>query len=118
VPGYLRYMDDFMVFGDGPAALVDVRDRLAAFLADRLRLRLKEKAVWLNRAEHGLSFLGMRLFRNFIRVRPAHYRRSRRHVRERLAEWHAGRCSDERMVRSLESITGHLRHFCPRTPVV
>src|SRR5262249_45196582 len=41
VPGYLRYMDDLLLFGDDQGTLVDARDALVDWLAHERGLRLK-----------------------------------------------------------------------------
>ena len=109
VKGYLRYMDDMVLFGVSSKALLDLRLRLEAFVADRLALRLKERATWINRSSHGLSFLGMRVFRNMVRLRPANRRRSLARMEERTEAWRRGRIDDEALSQSLQSIAAHLR---------
>jgi hypothetical protein len=61
IKGYVRYMDDMALWGVSKDTL---RAALAAgelFLAEELGLRLKP-FPYLNRTEHGMDFLGCRLF--------------------------------------------------------
>ena len=44
IKGYVRYVDDFLVFSDDKSHLADVREQIRAFLA-RLRLRLHPKSA-------------------------------------------------------------------------
>lgn len=113
VKAYLRYMDDFSLFAFDKKKLLDIQPEIEDFLADRLRLRLKPESIWLNRSSHGLSFLGLRIFPKFIRVRPKNRRRSLKRMQCQLSAWTEGNLTEEHMVRSLDSITGHLAHFCP-----
>ena len=119
VPGYVRYMDDWVIFGDEQKGLSDCVSRIESFLDNRLKLRLKSSATWLNRSSHGLSFLGMRVFPHFIRTQPRARRRSLRCMDRRIREWVLGDLPEARMSHSLDSIVGHLRHFNPtvRIPV-
>jgi RNA-directed DNA polymerase len=81
VRGYLRYMDDMVIWGDGPSMLKDALSRGSEFLADQLGLSLKP-TPFINRTLHGMDFLGARLF-------PTHSilnRRSRIRYRRRLRD--------------------------------
>ena len=117
VPGYLRYMDDWVLFGDEGKGLKECIPKIEAFLANRLNLRLKPTATWLNRSSHGLSFLGMRVFPNFIRMQPRARRRSLRCMNRCVHGWIRGDISEEKMAHSLDSVVGHLRHFSPNARI-
>ena len=114
VKGYLRYMDDMVLFGDSKADLRGHLNVVETYLADRLGLRLKPRATQLNRTAHGLSFLGMRVFGRFIRIRPANRRRSLKRMARCIGQWQAGQLEEDKMAQSLTSIAAHLRYFCPR----
>jgi RNA-directed DNA polymerase len=58
---YVRYMDDFVVWGGCREELKAVRDRVREFLAVELKLELKAEPP-LNRTALGMDFLGYRLF--------------------------------------------------------
>ncbi len=117
VLGYVRYMDDMVVFGDDKRALMKIKSKMEAFLESRLALALKSEVTCLNRASHGLSFLGMRIFPRFIRVRPENRRRSLKRMEQTVKEWHRGRIGEAHMAHSLNSTIGHLRYFCPNAEI-
>lgn len=117
IKGYVRYMDDFVFFSNSKHELSDIRLKIEDILFQRLALQLKPEATWLNRCTHGLSFLGMRIFRSFIRVKPENRKRSLKRIHKRIKEWEAGYLEEEKMAQSLASIAGHLRYFCPNMPV-
>lgn len=85
-PGvYVRYVDDFLLFGDDKAALNDMRSSIEELL-DTLRLALHPGKSRVCRTRDGVSFLGWRLF-------PEHARLDRSNVtrfRRRLAALHRG----------------------------
>ncbi len=110
-PPYLRYMDDFVLFGHSSSEMLAWKERIETFLSDHLALRLHARATYINRSAHGLSFLGMRIFPNLLRLRPANRRRSLKHIRNRVRQWREGYITEERMAQSLTSIVGHLRFF-------
>ena len=113
VPGYLRYMDDFVVFAEEKADLLWMRSRVEDFLSDQLRLRLKPTGTWINRTSHGLSFVGWRIFPHHIRQRSKTRKRSLQRLNERMVQWRAGAVDDNGLASSLNSIIGHIRHFQP-----
>jgi len=74
VAGYLRYMDDFLLFADEPSRLKEQLAHLEEFLAARLKLTLKDN-VQLNRSARGIPFLGYRVYPGRLRLAPAARRR-------------------------------------------
>lgn len=81
---YLRYVDDFVIVHHCRDTLADWQRRIEAFLAERLRLRLKPETR-LARLRDGIDFLG------YV-VRPTHTLVRRRvvaHAVEALAAWEA-----------------------------
>ena len=64
---YVRYMDDFVVWGDSGAELRAVWQAVEAFLAVELRLELKPN-VALNKTAFGMDFLGYRLHPDELRL--------------------------------------------------
>lgn len=67
--GYVRYMDDVLIWGKSPRELRDIRDRCVMFLARELHLT--PKPPFINRSSLGAEFLGCRVF-------PTHVILSRR----------------------------------------
>jgi hypothetical protein len=84
---YVRYMDDFVVWGETAAELRDVWSRVEAFLAAVLELELKPN-VMLNRTDRGIDFLGCRVFPHELRLsrrgKRRFVRKFRRYEREHL----------------------------------
>ena len=117
IRGYLRYMDDFVLFHHSKQELLRLRKLIADDLAERFKLTLHEKVTYLNRATHGLSFLGMRIFRNWIRVKPENRRRSLKRMAARIDAWKRGELDEHALQQSLTSLVGHLRYFCPAAQI-
>ncbi len=116
VTAYVRYVDDLVLVHERPEQLIEWRERIVAFLQERLRLELRDPGR-LAPAGNGVDFLG------YI-VRPE-YRLVRRRVvgqlRERLethrralqcAEglWHLRPEVVAALQASLASYLGHCRH--------
>lgn len=109
VPGYLRYMDDIVVFGGSKASLAQVHDRLDAFLLHVLDLRLKQRVTMLAPARAGLPFLGWSVHRGTLRLRPQNRKRTLRRLHQRIRQHRVGLFDEERLADSLRSINEHLR---------
>jgi RNA-directed DNA polymerase len=60
--GYVRYMDDMLIWSDSKVALRSTVAAGTAYLRDVLDLELKSWP-YLNRTTHGMDFLGCRVFR-------------------------------------------------------
>ncbi len=81
IRGYVRYMDDIVIWGESRSGLKAVLTIGSQFLTGELGLALKPTA-FINRTTHGLDFLGARLF-------PSHMilnRRSRVRYQRRLRD--------------------------------
>lgn len=69
VGGYLRYVDDFVLFHDDPAVLIDWRDRIACYLEGR-RLRLHPVKTFVSSTDEPATFLGYVLLTGGYRRLP------------------------------------------------
>lgn len=74
IKGFVRYMDDFVVFENDKKMLVNLKSKLEFFLQEELQLTLKPAATFLNHRQNGLPFLGRRIFPNIIRLRTQNLR--------------------------------------------
>jgi RNA-directed DNA polymerase len=79
IKGYVRYMDDMALWSDSRSCLRSALTAIDAFLRDELGLELKA-TPYLNRTDHGMDFLGCRVYRKHMILS----RRSRRRFRRKL----------------------------------
>ncbi len=108
VRGYVRYMDDFVLWADGKAAL---KTRLAAvrdFLGAELGLGLKDN-VQLNRCGRGVPFLGYRVFPGRLALGPRARGSFARKLRGYEGEWLSGRWSEAGLQRHAEALLSYVR---------
>ncbi len=86
---YLRYMDDFLIFGNSRKALQEIKAKIRRFLKDRLALSLHEGKSQIFRTKDGIKFLGFRLYKDYRRLASDNVRRFRRRLRETVVsgEW-------------------------------
>lgn len=107
VRGYLRYMDDFILFGKNKSDLKTEIPLIRDFLTKELELELKP--IQLNRSVRGIPFLGYRVFPNRILLSPAG---KRRFVRKFIAferKWVKGEWSDDTLVRHMEPLFAYAK---------
>jgi hypothetical protein len=74
--GYIRYMNDMLVFGPSAAALWRHAQEIECFVCERLDVRLKARLTRVQPVSDGVSFLGWRLFPGCVRmdgVRRRHF---------------------------------------------
>lgn len=106
---YVRYVDDFALFGDDRAALVQARAAIEEHLAG-LRLRLHPVKTQLFETRHGADFVGFRVLKDRIRVRAENLRRARRRLRRLQRDYRAGRIGARAVTQSIRSWVAHLEH--------
>ena len=81
VRGYVRYMDDMLLWGSSAAALRDALGRCRTYLEEQLLLEFKPEP-YINRTRHGVDFLGCRVFPDHVILN----RRSRRRFADKLRD--------------------------------
>ena len=104
---YVRYMDDFIVFGDR-AALRQLRSVLEEFLGRRLGLALNLRATRVLPTRDGVPFLGFSIRPGSVRARPATARRFRRRLAALDARYALGDITEEECAARLGSVCAHL----------
>jgi retron-type reverse transcriptase len=79
---YLRYVDDFLLFGDDKSEIMNWRDAIVVRL-EKLRLTLHKGSAHPRPVSAGISFLGFRIFPDYRRVKQRKgfaFRRKLRHL--------------------------------------
>jgi retron-type reverse transcriptase len=109
INGYLRYMDDFILFGDEKSELHLLHSSIRNLLKDQLNLGLKEKATVIAPVLEGVPFLGFRIFPNLIRIRHENKKRVLNTLKSKNDAFQYGNLSEEKYSQSLMSITEHLK---------
>ncbi len=110
VPGYVRYMDDFLLFGNDRRQLREW-GRAVWEKVQSLRLEIHPDKYRLLRCDCGVDFCGFVVFANGrIRVRRETVRRFHRRYRGKLAGVNARVGDVESLSRSVAAWCGHVRH--------
>jgi retron-type reverse transcriptase len=109
VKGYLRYMDDFLLFGNDKVELHVLKAKIEIFLNRHLQLQLKEKATIIAPVYVGIPFLGFRVFPGYIRLKQENKRRSLKKFKRRVKEFREGIISEGKYAQSLMSINEYFK---------
>lgn len=107
-PGYVRYVDDFLLFGDDKAALWTWRAAVAGRLA-RLRLTIHPGAH-PRPVREGIPFLGFVLFPNRRRLKRRKGIHFQRNLRALVAAYRAGVLPASRITATIQGWVNHVRH--------
>lgn len=109
VPGYVRYADDLVLFGNSKKEMWDYRDAIAQF-AVSLRLRLHASKTHVAPCTQPINFLGLRISRDELRLRSSGVRRFTRRIRGLQSQLHTGRLSYSDVQASLKAWLAHCGH--------
>ncbi len=108
---YVRYMDDFVLFSKNKEELKRHKKTIRSYLAEQLKLRLKEKATFLNQAPNGLTFLGRRVFSGVIRIARPNGKRMLRRMKRKEQAYQEGDLSQAAFMQSMNSYWAQLEPF-------
>ena len=104
--GYLRYVDDFVAFGDDKTRLVDVRERVIEYLR-RLRLRIHENRSQVRPTVRPTRLLGYRCWPTHRYLIKENIRRFRRRARQMQALYAEGKMDWEDVKARLTAWNAH-----------
>jgi hypothetical protein len=110
VTGYIRYMDDLLLFGNGRAEMWQWESAIRDLTARDLRLEVKAAATLAAPVFDGVPFLGFRIWPQAVRLSGASKRRFLRGIRDQQHAHEQGRISAEALERSMASRVGHVVH--------
>ena len=83
VPGYIRYVDDFVLFGSCKSDLRTWYKEVTDYLV-RLRLILHPRKTQIFQTKKGVPFLGFQVFPNYRYVQKAKTKRHHRYLKKQL----------------------------------
>lgn len=109
-PGcYVRYVDDFAIFGDSKADLAAMRARVEECL-EPLRLCIHERKSRVYRSSEGFAFLGWTIFPSSRRLARQNVVRFRRRLRGMQREYAEGNLDWNRLRAKVAAWNGHAAH--------
>ena len=103
---YIRYVDDFLLFGQCKAILAEMRSAAEDFL-EGLRLLVHERKSRVYRCRDGVTFLGWRLYPERSRLVRDNVARFRRRLRQMERAFREGAATSEEIRARIHSWIGH-----------
>lgn len=120
VDGYIRYVDDFVIFSDDKARLHRIRKEISRYLTT-LRLIVHPDKTQVFSTRKGVPFLGFMIFPDFRYVRKEKVKRYFRYIRKTLKTKNDPAYDFDKLECMLNSWSGHLkfgRHYYGEKRVV
>jgi len=108
-PGYVRYVDDFLLFAPDKASLHAWKKAIAHFAAG-LRLRLHEPEATVFPVATGIPFLGWRVYPQHRRLKRRNGVAFQRRLAERLSEFSAGNIEWPKVDATVKGWVAHAAH--------
>lgn len=106
---YIRYVDDFLIFGGCKEGLAQVVQEVIGYL-QRVRVKVPPNKAHVYPVECGIPFLGYIVFPTHIRLAADNVRRFRRRLRKLQASYGRGSADVERVRHSICGWLGHAKH--------
>ncbi len=104
---YLRYMDDFLIFGNDKAHLHKIKEEIGDFLGRNLQINLHPKKSIVISTESGVDFCGFRIFKDYRRLRKANVKFFVKRMRKMQKLFKAGRIEIKDISHSLKCWVAH-----------
>jgi RNA-directed DNA polymerase len=109
IPGYVRYMDDFLLLSSEISELQDVRQKLPCYLQETLKLSLKPQNNILSPTSEGIPFLGFLIFPSLIRLRNQTKQRTQKGLKNLKKKYQRHEIQEEDLQQSLQGRVEHLK---------
>ena len=100
--GYVRYMDDMVLWAADKKQLIAARNTILAYANENLRLEIKP--CQLNQSCLGLPFLGYRVFPNKVLLLQKSKQRFIKKTRKLISDYHNGECPPEHAHDSMNAL--------------
>lgn len=111
LPGYIRYMDDMVMFTETKASCWQALEEAEQWLRDERGLELKTGATRLAPVTDGLPFLGLRIFPACWRLQRERFLRTRRKFARRERNHRDGLLDEVRLQACAVAADGGVRWF-------
>lgn len=107
VKDYIRYCDDFLIFGNDKDFLNKCDKEIVNFLKNTLNLNMSKHDLF--HTKRGVDFLGYRYFSNYILLRKRTARGIKRRLKLLYSEYDKGHIPPEKMLSHLSSVDGYTK---------
>ena len=104
---YIRYCDDFVLFGDSKPHLHALKEWIEKYLCERLKLAFSKWSIFP--VTQGVDFIGYRHFKKYILLRKSTSKRVKKRLQRMPSLLKSGRITIEQYRSSLASTRGWLK---------
>jgi retron-type reverse transcriptase len=106
---YIRYNDDFVLFGNSKKYLNNLKTEISKELS-KIRLNLHENKSRTYKTTDGVDFLGYRIFPDYILIRKKIVKNYRRKLIAMVQDFRKGKIKLKKVRCSIRSWIGHAKH--------
>ncbi|MDO4690262.1 MAG: hypothetical protein Q4A58_03085 [Fusobacterium sp.] len=85
--------------------------KIEEYLLNMLNLSLKKEATYFNKVDNGISFCGVRIFKNLIRIKRESITISQTKIKQKLKEYQNKEITEEELYKTLNSIFGYWKNI-------
>ena len=103
---YIRYVDDFIIFGNSKQEMHDFRKRIEYFL-EKKRLKIHTHKTIIAPSEEGVSFLGQRIFKTHRRLSRENVRLFWKRLNQKVYLFRERKITVSHFEQSLNAWRGH-----------
>jgi len=108
VKGYIRYVDDFVLFANTKMEIHEYQKAITHYL-DGIRLQLHPRKTQLYRVQDGVPFLGFRVFPYYRYVLKEKTKRYKRFLKKKIKYYQAGKITPAELENAINAWLGHIR---------
>jgi len=108
VKGYIRYVDDFVLFAKSKTELHEYQKAITQYL-DGIRLTLHPRKTQIYRVQDGVPFLGFRTFPYYRYVLKVKTKRYKRFLKKKIKYYHARKITPDELENAINAWLGHIR---------
>lgn len=108
IKGYIRYMDDFVLFHHDRKYLEDLKCEVMSFLQKKLKIEINVKVTRIDSTINGVDFLGFRIYPQQIRVKRSNMVRIRKKIKKIFLDFQDSIITLKMFKQKLSSYINHL----------
>lgn len=109
IKGYVRYVDDFVIFHNDKKVLHKMARQIKRYCHEELRLLLHAKKTVVFPVKNGINFLGQKIFPTHRLLRKNNLQRFKKRTDQRLNIYKEGKLSSSKLEAQLNSWLGHAK---------
>ncbi len=106
---YVRYMDDFIIWDKSFVILKNYLVKVESFLKDKLDLTLKND-IQINKVEHGIPFLGYRVFPQGFKLKKESLKRFKRKFSKEEKNYSEYKISEIELIQKVQSLFASINY--------